>query len=100
MATSIGGTWANTLLRYEDLSSDLDSCLSLLHKFLGRNIISHTITDRDKLAEIDGLWIRKNTAWQDSINEKQLDLFNEINWEMMVRLGYLNRSGFTEDSIS
>lgn len=95
------GTWSNhvktwspwkrkdtLLLRYEDLSSDLQNCLPKLKQFLNRQIIHHTIKSRDELVGIDGLWVKKKSDWRDHISKQELQLFDQINGRMMKKMGY------------
>lgn len=95
------GTWANhlsawqpwsrpntMLIRYEDLIQNLDSVLVDICKFLGVEVVSSTIPIRESIANIDGRWVRKKSDWRDILTGEYLELFNEINGQMMVAMGY------------
>lgn len=95
------GTWANhvsawrpwerektLLLKYEDLKCNLQSVLGRLSGFLQRDIVNFHIPDRSTIAEIDGQWVKSETSWEKEFNKEHIQRFNEINGEMLKRMGY------------
>ena len=76
------------LLKYEEITSDLPATLESLSPFLGRDPIAMRIPDRDEVASIDGNYVRKKSDWRETLTGDTLVLFEQVNGEMMVRLGY------------
>ena len=85
--------WAreNTLLlKYEDIVSDLPGVLGSLSEYLSREIVSQEIPDRNTIADADGRWVRQKSDWRDDFSASLLERFDEINGDMMEKLGYLD----------
>tara|TARA_B110000008_G_C16716119_1_gene462843 strand:+ start:77 stop:709 length:633 start_codon:yes stop_codon:yes gene_type:complete len=79
----------NTLfLRYEDILNDLDSSLTKISDFLGREIISNDLPSREKISDDDGKWVRKKTDWREVLTEKDLERFNELNIHHLNQFDY------------
>ena len=76
------------LIKYEDLLDNLPVGLEQLKRFLGREIISMELPDRNKLSDIDGRWVRKKTDWQTEFNDAAMRLFNKTNRKMMQKMRY------------
>ena len=76
------------LLKYEDITSNFEKILEQLSQFLHRDIIAKELPNRDRLAKIDGRWINLETDWRDSISERDMLLFQEVNSDMMAMLDY------------
>ena len=97
------GTWADhlsawrpweradtLLLRYEDMTSNLPFVLEEISRYLGLRILSRTVPERDRIADIALIWVRRQTDWRESITQSQLELFERINGAMMRRMGYIS----------
>ena len=95
------GTWAdhirawspetrpNTLLlKYEDIVDDLPANLDRLGAFLKREIRKKKIPPRNRIAGVDGRWVRKKSNWRDEFPDRLLERYIEENGEMLERLGY------------
>jgi len=95
------GTWANhlaawkpwerkdtLLLEYEELRGNLPLALEKLSRFLQRDIVSRQVPDRGEIAGVDGRWVRNKSDWRDAFTDELLQRFNEINGEMMKKMGY------------
>lgn len=81
---------ANTLLlRYEDMRTDLPATLERISAFLQRPILKQTIPDRNQIAADDGTWVRRETNWEAEMPPDMLSRFNQLNGEMLKKLGYL-----------
>jgi hypothetical protein len=100
------GTWADhlaawrpweragtLLLRYEDMAENLPLVLEEISRYLGLRILARKVPDRDRIADIALIWVRKPTDWRQCISEPQLDLFEKINGDMMRRMGYAVHAG-------
>ncbi len=81
------------LLRYEDMIANLPFVLDEISRYLGLKILSSKVPARDQVAEIALIWVRRQTDWRESINERQLDLFEKINGAMMHKMGYVSSAG-------
>ena len=77
------------LLKYEDISTNLDSVLLKLSDFLNRDVLNHTLPSRETIADIDGRWVRKKTNWESELSGENLDRFNELNNSILKQFGYL-----------
>ncbi len=75
------------LLKYEDLVKDQEAVLQELSSFLQRDILAHKIPSREKIAGIDGRWVRGKEASRE-LPKEYLGLFDLVNGEMMRRMGY------------
>jgi len=97
---TIIGTWAahlqvwhpwdrphTLLLKYEDMVNDLPVVLQKLSRFLSREILAHSIPERDKIADFDGIWVRKKKASRELPDEYR-QLFDHVNEKMMRNMGY------------
>lgn len=95
------GTWAGHLtawlpwerpdtliIKYEDLTSDLELSLEKIGRFLGRAPATRHIPPRNDIAARDGQWVRKQTDWTRIMSPEILKLFLSINGNMMDKLGY------------
>lgn len=95
------GTWANhlsawrpwerpdtLLLRYEDMVARLPFVLDEISRYLGLKILAHKVPERDRIADIALIWVRRQTDWRECIDDRQLELFERINGAMMRRMGY------------
>jgi len=83
--------WARArtlLLRYEDLAALSPTVLDRLGGFLGRAIIADAIPERDRIAGVDGRWVRPKSDWRAVLGEGELALFDRINGPMIARMGY------------
>lgn len=79
----------NTLfLRYEELAADPIALLPRLADFLGREPISRTIPPRERIADVDGRFVRRARPKDEPLPAELLALFERINGPMMRRLGY------------
>lgn len=78
------------LLRYEDMRENLAGVLTVISKFLGRNILRESIVDRDTIVKQDGRWVRSESDWRSDLSGVLLERFNEINKDMLTRAGYLD----------
>lgn len=74
-------------LKYEDLVADLQTVLAELARFLERPVISNQLPGRNELAR-DGRWIRPASNWRELLNGELLEMFDSINGEMMINIGY------------
>lgn len=96
------GTWSNhltawkpwerpntLLIRYEEIASNLPSVLDKISLFLDYTILADKIPDREILTAIDGRWVRAKSEWKSKISDAQLKICNEINKDMLQKLGYL-----------
>jgi hypothetical protein len=82
-------TRPNTLLlKYEDIADDLPAILDQLGAFLKREIRKNKIPPRNRIAGVDGRWVRKKSDWRREFPDQLLDWFNRENREMLKRLGY------------
>jgi len=94
------GTWAahleawrpwnrpdTLLLKYEDMVSDLPGSLQAISLFLDREIIADHIPEREHIAGVGGMHVRKKNA-ERQFPEKYLELFNQVNGKMMEKMGY------------
>jgi hypothetical protein len=81
------------LLRYEELVGDLAPVLGRLGAFLGRSAISECIPERGAVVGVDGQWVRPPSDWRSEMPPGLLTLCNEINRDLLVRLGYLEDGG-------
>jgi len=80
----------NTLIiEYEQLRNDLPSVLKSISEFLGKEILTTSIPDRNAIAQIDGQWVRKKTSWESKLFGADLEQFNQINKEILEKSGYL-----------
>ena len=75
------------LLKYEDLVENLESSLHKLKKFLNKEILTYKIPPRDKIAQIGGISVRNENA-ERKLPIEYLTMFNEVNGQMMKKLGY------------
>jgi hypothetical protein len=95
------GTWANhvaawrpweraetLLLRYEDMVGNLPLVLSEISRFLGLKILSDRVPDRNQIADLAVIWVRKQSDWHQFITDGELEVFDRVNGSMMRRLGY------------
>jgi len=95
------GTWAdhirawapetrpNTLLlKYEDIVGDLPATLDRLGAFLKRDIRQQEIPPRNRIAGVDGRWVRKKSDWRSEFPGQLLEYFNKDNSEILKRMGY------------
>jgi hypothetical protein len=102
------GSWANhvaawrpwerpetLLLRYEDMVSNLPFVLSEISRFLGLKILSQRVPDRDQIADLAVIWVRKHSDWRQFIADRELEVFERVNGMMMRRLGYMAGAGGT-----
>jgi hypothetical protein len=78
------------LLRYEDMRENLAGVLTVINKFLGRNILRESIVDRDTIVKQDGRWVRSESDWRSDLSGVLLERFNEINKDMLTRARYLD----------
>lgn len=74
------------LLRYEDMVNDMESSLSTLSNVLGRPILSHSLPDRDVMA--DQFVVNSETDRPPPLTTGQKDLFQWINGSLMREFGY------------
>jgi hypothetical protein len=80
----------NTLLiKYEKIASDLTPVLDEISAFTKFRILTTRMPERETLSGVDGRWVRQKSDWRLKISDAQLDMCNEINGEMMKRMGYL-----------
>lgn len=77
------------LLSYEEMVANLPSVLERLSQFLGVNIRSDKIPNRDSIASMDGRWVRMKGDWRTVMNDAQLTLFEHVNGVMMRQLRYI-----------
>lgn len=95
------GTWAshvqawnpwhrpNTLLlRYEDIRDHLDMHLNPISKFLGCEVISNKVPNRETIANVDGQWVRKKSGWRGQISPVLLERFNKLSKDVLKQTGY------------
>jgi len=100
------GSWANhvaawrpwerpetLLLRYEDMAGNLPLVLDQLSRFLGLKILSQRVPDRDQIADISVIWVRKQSDWRRSFTDRDFEVFERVNGDMMRRLGYTAGAG-------
>jgi hypothetical protein len=78
------------LLRYEDMRENLAGVLTVISKFLGRNILRESIVDRDTVVKQDGRWVKSESDWRSDLSGVLLERFNEINKDMLTRARYLD----------
>ncbi len=76
------------LLRYEDMVSDLPTTLQRISVFLKRDVVKDSSPNRDKIASIDGRWVKKKSDWRTEILGELMERFTELNGEMLKRMGY------------
>ncbi len=76
------------LLKYEDIMGDLAAVLDRIATFIGRDPVSTRIPDRRTLATADGRWVRNESDWLSKIADEPLELCDEVNREMLHRMGY------------
>jgi hypothetical protein len=97
------GTWANhlavwrpwerhntLLIKYEEIIGNLPGILEDISAFLSRDILADRIADRDAIVSVDGRWVRSKSDQKPEISGVLLERFNEINGEMMQRMGYFS----------
>lgn len=95
------GTWASHVaawrpwerenvlfLEYEDLRCNLQDVLPRIGDFLQREALNDRLPERSRIAQADGQWVKDKTEWEKEFDKKLLRRFNEINGEMLDRLGY------------
>lgn len=80
-------------LRYEDLAGNLAAVLPPLAAFLGREPVKQAIPPRADLAGVDGQWVRPPSDWRAELPPDLLARCNEINGDLLRRLGYLPDAG-------
>ena len=99
------GTWANhlsawrprsrpntLLIKFENITNNLDIVVEEISRFLDVKIICMTIPERESVAKVDGRWVRKKSDWREFMTGKDLELFCQANGQMMGAMGYeLNR---------
>lgn len=81
------------LLRYEDMTGDLPLVLDEISRFLGLRILSRTVPERDRIADLAVIWVRRRSDWRQFMGEQELEVFERINGSMMRRLGYAAAAG-------
>lgn len=84
--------WERTdtlFLRYEQLRDDLPPVLERIGAFLGRGIRSRTVPERDRIAKVDGRWVRSVSDEAGLISDELRHRFLSINGPMMRQMGYL-----------
>jgi hypothetical protein len=68
---------------------NLPLVLQQLNNVFGREVISTKLPERNSISAVDGRWVRKKSDWKTKFNDEAMALFNEINREMMQKMGYL-----------
>ena len=68
--------------------SDLPTTLQRISVFLKRDIVKNIIPKRDKISSIDECWVNKKSDWRAEISEELMEIFAELNGEMLKRMGY------------
>ena len=97
------GTWSNhlqawkpyerqntLLLKYEDMCADLPGALKEISEFLEKDILEVEIPARGTVAGVDGRWVTTESDWKSEISGDLLERFNELNKEMLRKMGYLS----------
>jgi hypothetical protein len=69
--------------------------LSEISRFLGLKILSQRVPDRDQIADLAVIWVRKHSDWRQFIADRELEVFERVNGMMMRRLGYMAGAGGT-----
>ena len=96
------GTWANhlqawkpwerpntLLLKYEDMRDNLPNATKKISDFLEQDILRASITDRDTIADTDGMWVKRKGDWESKMPEDALKKFYQLNKGMLRKMGYL-----------
>ena len=78
------------LLKYEDMTNDLPVILNRISTFLGCEIISESVPDRNAIAKADGRWVKAKTNWRSELYGDLLKRFNQLNKDVLVKAGYLD----------
>lgn len=76
------------LLEYEEMKRNLQGVLPKIGDFLQRDLLNSQLPDRTLIASADGRWVRNKTDWKQAFSKELLHRFNEINGEMLEKLGY------------
>lgn len=83
--------WERTdtlLLRYEQLRDNLPAALESIGAFLERDMVSQIVPERDRIAKVDGRWVRTASDEAKLISLELRELFIEVNGSMMRQMGY------------
>jgi len=67
---------------------DLPATLDRLGAFLKRDIRQQKIPPRNRIAGVDGRWVRKKSDWRSEFPGQLPEYFNKENSEILKRLGY------------
>ena len=78
------------LIRYDDMMENLPTIVAELGLFLGREVKTTKIPDRESIAGVDGHWVRGKHKRKTPITSAALELFNRVNEEKMREMGYIN----------
>ena len=97
------GTWSNhvkswnpwnrpntLLLKYEDMTNNLQLILNSISDFLKCDIINENIPDRNSIAGVDGRWVKTKTNWRSEFSDDLLKRFNQTNKDILLKAGYLD----------
>ena len=76
------------LLKYEDMKNDLPGIQERISAFLEVDILKRSLPERDSIASVDGVWVRKETDWRSQISDDILKACSKINGDMMRKIGY------------
>lgn len=76
------------LLKYEDMKNDLPGIQERISAFLKIDILKRSIPERDSIANVDGIWVRRETDWKSWVSGDLLEKCNTINGGMMQKIGY------------
>jgi hypothetical protein len=95
------GTWSNhlkswrswerpntLLLKYEEMTDNLEGVLKKLGHFLQRDIKADRIPDRDIIADANTPLVQRKRDWRLDISSELLERFNTLNREMLETMGY------------
>ncbi len=77
------------LLEYEDMRTNLQSILEQISDFLTKDILQTSIPNRNEIANAEGRWVRKKSDWRAEFSDDLLARFNELNHDMLSKMGYL-----------
>jgi hypothetical protein len=77
------------LLEYEHMRTNLPLALEEISAFLRLDILGRSIPDRNIIARKDGQWVKRKSDWKADMPSELLARFNEINQEMLEKIGYL-----------
>lgn len=76
------------LLKYEEMREDLPGTLNKISGFLGRDALRTDLPPRQKIASVDGRWVKPKSDRKLEISGPLLEKFDEIGGKTLEKMGY------------